>query len=99
MTTTPYNITTTPHEDGVQAVYDDIHGSLALILSVSDVSVTERCNILNSLNDAVSNNWDELMASFWRGVAGEQLPLIDEWEGDGTLITVDENGVGHHPDD
>lgn len=72
--TTTYDDSPNPIENGVQQVYNDVRESLALILwaelPVEDhVSVNERtAAILNSLDDAVSNNWDELMHGFWEGV-------------------------------
>ena len=61
-------------ENGVQQVYAEIRESLELILGQEvDWGPTRRA-VLNSLDDAVSNNWDELMASYWKGVAQDLQP-------------------------
>lgn len=53
-----------PIDNGIQQVYIDIRESLELILRADETT-----DILSSLDDAVSNNWDELMDSFYRGIA------------------------------
>lgn len=57
-----------PIENGVQQAYQDIRASLELILYQEVSTGDVRQAILLSLDDAVSNNWGELMASFWQGV-------------------------------
>jgi hypothetical protein len=64
-----YNpIESNPIEDGVQTVYYEIRESLSLILQASPLHTKEQESVLVSLDDAISNNWDELMESFWKGV-------------------------------
>lgn len=71
-----------PIEGGVQQVYNDIRESLELILQASGmVDEIERQTILVCLDDAISNNWDELMRSFWAGVHADvelTMPAVDE---------------------
>lgn len=58
-----------PIENGVQQAYQEIRESMRMILLWNfqrDTDTVERS--LKELDDAVSNNWDELMASFWQGV-------------------------------
>lgn len=61
-----------PIEGGVQQVYIEIRDSLDLILQSEHGRVPTSSDpvqdVLISLDDAISNNWDYLMASFWRGV-------------------------------
>lgn len=66
--TTTYDIEPNPIENGVQQAYQDIRASLELILYQEVSTGDVRQAILLSLDDAVSNNWGELMASFWQGV-------------------------------
>lgn len=73
--TTTYDIDRNPIENGVQQVYNDVRESLELILQ-AELSEQDHAlrsalmhTILYSLDDAISNNWDELMRSFWQGVA------------------------------
>ena len=67
-----------PIENGVQQAYQEIRSSLELVLG-SEVGTQTRELILTSLDDAVSNNWDELMLSFWVGVAQDVREL--DWGG------------------
>lgn len=66
--TTTYDIETNPIEDGVQQVYIELRDSLSLILLAENVDGVKSTAILLSLDDAISNNWDHLMESFWKGV-------------------------------
>jgi len=61
-----------PFEAGIQQVYTEIRESLALILEdVLPTGSEHGQHALISLDDAVSNNWDELVRAFWRGAAEE----------------------------
>jgi hypothetical protein len=68
-----------PIENGLQQAYYDIRSSLELILGAElgtlDAKTT---SILNSLDDAISNNWDDFMLCFWRGVRQDINLLTEE---------------------
>jgi hypothetical protein len=80
-----------PIEGGIQQVYVALRESLELILSAgvgaelyadaADACLSGRNpaaleqQVLRSLDDALSNNWDELLASFWRGVAADVVEM------------------------
>lgn len=66
--TTTYDEQPNPIENGVQQVYIDVRESLEMILFAEVETSDVHQAILRSLDDAISNNWDELMRSFWRGV-------------------------------
>jgi hypothetical protein len=67
--TTTYDSDPNPIENGVQQVYQEIRESLSLILRWNFQRDVEMVDIsLTELDDAISNNWDELMSSFWQGV-------------------------------
>lgn len=73
-----------PMENGVQQAYIEIREAIELLLNFLPqdernyaLTQSQVQEILVSLDDAVSNNWDELMAAFWRGVKQE----IDYMEG------------------
>ncbi len=69
--TTTYDIGEEPNpiEAGVQQVYTEVRESLALILLAWPKATPDE--VLTTLDDAVSNNWDDLMASFWKAAAVE----------------------------
>ena len=54
-------------ENGVQRVLVDVYESLDLILAsvLADRQTIQVLQIRESLNDALSHNWDELMMSFY----------------------------------
>jgi hypothetical protein len=54
-----------PIENGVQQAYQEIRESIELLLFERFGNVD---GILRALDDAVSNNWVELMRAFWIGV-------------------------------
>lgn len=66
-----------PIEDAIEHVYNEIKSSLDLILDAElpDVPANIRSRILVSLDDAIGNNWDELVGSFYAGLGGEPLPI------------------------
>lgn len=72
-----------PIENGVQQTYIEIRESIELLLGgIEDhdgflFTGNQLREILVSLDDAVSNNWDELMTAFWRGVA-QDIELMEE---------------------
>jgi hypothetical protein len=69
-----------PIENGVQQVYTEIREALELILMADlgpDDPIRPVLEKLIELDDALGNNWDELMAAFWRGVRQD----IDLMEG------------------
>lgn len=66
----------------MQAVYDNIRESIALLLRDALVDSTEQHRkingILNSLDDAVSNNWEELMESFWTAIRSDETVVTEK---------------------
>lgn len=78
-----------PIEGGIEQAIVEIRSSLELILSAgvgaelyadaADACLAGRNpaaleqQVLRSLDDAISNNWDELIAAFWRGVAADVI--------------------------
>ena len=78
-----------PIEGGIQQVCINLRESLELILSAGVgaelyADAADAClaglnpaaleqQVLRSLDDAISNNWDELLAAFWRGVAADVI--------------------------
>lgn len=84
MTTTAEDIN--PMENGVQQSYMEVRDALEVILHLgvgtelyadaADNPTALVQQVLTSLDDAISNNWDELMAAFWRGVA-QDIELME----------------------
>jgi hypothetical protein len=85
--TTTYDYEPDPIDGGVQQAYIEIREALELILALGvgpelyaeavDNPQALAQQVLISLDDAVSNNWDELMVAFWRGVA-QDVALMEE---------------------
>jgi len=71
MTTTYDDTNPNPIENGVQQVFTEIRDSLALLMQSEVQDPDVRAAVLLGLDDAISNNWDDLMASFWQGVKEE----------------------------
>jgi hypothetical protein len=72
-------MSTNPIEGGVEQAYQEIRSSLELIMNETFKPISDDSAIghsirqtLLSLDDAVSNNFEELMDAFWLGV-GEDV--------------------------
>lgn len=83
-------MSSSPIEGGVEQAYQEIRSSLELILNETFQPMSNGSangekirSVLLSLDDALSNNWDMLMDSFWLGVAEDVANSSDvnEYEG------------------
>lgn len=69
---------TNPIEGGLEQAYQEIRSSLEMILNWNFQRDTEMVAIsLTELDDALSNNWQALVAAFWRGVA-QDVQVVEE---------------------